>query len=286
MEKPITFFNTITNHVKISGNVEVKTSLHIGSGNTTDSLGSKLPVVRDYDDLPFIPGSSFKGTVRSFCESILRSFNMNNKHLCCDVSSKNWCVTNEEKVNFWSNKNSNQPQDHQEWYEYLDKNLCYICKLFGSPWKQGKINFIDMKVKKESFNHNMYTVRDCTAIDRESGTAKDTSKHDFETIPAGVQFHLSIVATNIEDWELGLLFTSFDYFNNDLLTLGGLKSKGIGHLNILLQDIEVSKPYNIAQEVNKNSFEGNSISEFISEKKKALQQQLKTIQEIRGNNHA
>lgn len=53
--------------IKITGNIEVVTGLHIGSGGETSMIGAiDSPVVRDvYTKLPIIPGSSIKGKMRS-----------------------------------------------------------------------------------------------------------------------------------------------------------------------------------------------------------------------------
>lgn len=263
----------------MSGIVEVKTSLHIGAGKASDSLGSEMPIVRDHYDMPFIPGSSFKGVVRSFCESLLRSTDPDDKSICCDQTIKNMCVTNTEKQEFWKKKNSNEFKDHEAWYRYLDNKLCLACQLFGSIWKQGKIHFLDMKVESKTWNETMLDLRDSTAIDRESGTAKDKSKYDFEIIPSGVQFHFSTAGSNMEKWETGLILFAIDCFNNDFLTLGGLKSKGAGHISLKLNKISTLNPYDSKAPLGETITEKTKIIEFYQEMKKALEEKLKVLNE-------
>ena len=280
-------FDTISRYISFSGLLEVKTSLHIGAGKTTDSLGSDMPVIRDFQNNPFIPGSSFKGVIRSFCESMLRSFSPGDKTFCCDISSKNWCVTNTDKTKFWNNKNSNEPNDHEAWYKYLDEKLCPICKIFGSPWQQGKVHFPDMSVKLDSWNSSMFTIRDCTAIDRESGIAKDKSKYDFEIIPSGVQFQFSMSASNLEDWELGLLLFALESFDNDFVTLGGLKSKGAGHIKINILKINPLNPYCLSTQEKTIIDTTEAIKNFKEKTKIELDKKIKDLQKkARGSNYA
>ena len=49
------------------------TAIRIGAGRSTSPVSSDLPVVRDSANRPYIPGSSFKGVLRSYIESIMRS---------------------------------------------------------------------------------------------------------------------------------------------------------------------------------------------------------------------
>jgi CRISPR-associated protein Csm3 len=55
---------------KITGQIVVKTGLHIGAGNAKVEIGGMdNPVIRDpYTRHPFIPGSSIKGNMRSLLE--------------------------------------------------------------------------------------------------------------------------------------------------------------------------------------------------------------------------
>ena len=53
--------------LKISGEIEVVTGMHIGGSSQFSAIGAvDSPVIRDsYTDKPMIPGSSFKGKMRT-----------------------------------------------------------------------------------------------------------------------------------------------------------------------------------------------------------------------------
>lgn len=53
----------------IKGTIELKTGLHIGGMTSMKIGGVDSPVIKDPFDFPYIPGSSFKGKLRSLCSS-------------------------------------------------------------------------------------------------------------------------------------------------------------------------------------------------------------------------
>lgn len=56
----------LINTKKIAGTIEVKTGLHIGGAkNTLDIGGLDSPVIKTPTGVPYIPGSSLKGKIRS-----------------------------------------------------------------------------------------------------------------------------------------------------------------------------------------------------------------------------
>lgn len=56
----------LINTKKIAGTIEVKTGLHIGGAkNTMDIGGLDSPVIKTPTGVPYIPGSSLKGKIRS-----------------------------------------------------------------------------------------------------------------------------------------------------------------------------------------------------------------------------
>src|SRR5260370_31944598 len=60
----------LRNRYLFTGRLEMQTALHIGGGRITLS-SSDSPVVLTPDEKPFIPGSSFKGALRSTIEKLL-----------------------------------------------------------------------------------------------------------------------------------------------------------------------------------------------------------------------
>ena len=83
--------------IKITGDMKVVTGLHIGASKETVKIGGiDSPVIRDpMTDLPYVPGSSLKGKLRSLSERALKKdiFTISKKpeikiHVCTDVKCK------------------------------------------------------------------------------------------------------------------------------------------------------------------------------------------------------
>src|SRR5947209_19972885 len=62
----------LRNRYVFKGKLQMQTGLHIGGGKATLSH-TDSPVVLTPDDLPYIPGSSLKGTLRSTIEKLVAS---------------------------------------------------------------------------------------------------------------------------------------------------------------------------------------------------------------------
>jgi CRISPR-associated RAMP protein (TIGR02581 family) len=71
-------------------------------------------------------------------------------------------------------------------------------------------------------------VRDGVGIDRDLGSAKTGIKYDFETVPAGAKFRITIVVENAEEWEAGLLLLALKAIEKGELPIGGKTTRGPG----------------------------------------------------------
>src|SRR5260370_20958107 len=60
----------LRNRYQFQGRLVMQTALHIGGGKVTLS-SSDSPVVLTPEEIPFIPGSSFKGALRSTVEKLV-----------------------------------------------------------------------------------------------------------------------------------------------------------------------------------------------------------------------
>ncbi|NJL41123.1 MAG: CRISPR-associated RAMP protein, partial [Leptolyngbyaceae cyanobacterium SM1_4_3] len=64
-------FNVFKSRLELTGTLWTVTALRISQGRSLEPIGSDLPVVKDALGRPLIPGSSFKGALRSRLESFL-----------------------------------------------------------------------------------------------------------------------------------------------------------------------------------------------------------------------
>lgn len=225
---------TLKEKIIIRGEVEPLTPLHIGWQRSFDPASSDAPVIKDPRGNPFIPGSSFKGIVRNFVESFLDgAVDDSQKGLKpCFITDGNPCITKEDL----------EDVEKGERTRTILEKACPVCRLFGGAYMGSKIKFKDMRVKPDEWHQAFLRIRDGIIIDRESRTAKDKGKYDFETVSPGVNFNMEIIGDNLEEHEKGLLFTAFDLISEGYGSLGGNVSRGTGRIKIKIIGIDIFKP--------------------------------------------
>jgi len=281
-------YHIFSRRVILKGKLTLLSGLHVGAGRAVGPTASDLPVLKDINGSPFIPGSSLKGVLRSNVEAFLRSFQKGTTEYlaCCQVGgdsnskdpSLRPCITKDEKEDI-----VRKPQGNILIWE----KSCWVCKLFGSPWLASKVQFVDLHVASE-WTPELLAVRDGVAIDRESETAAARKKFDFEVVPPGTQFQLEIVVENPEDYELGMLIFGMDLLNDGLALLGGNKSRGLGRVRIELEEVEEITPQTILEELKAEEEPSEPSSEEASEDRDIsqyddLQQDLRTCLEEAGS---
>src|SRR5262245_40746814 len=72
-------FECFTSRHDFHGRLLTETGLHIGAGGSLTVSGSDNPIVRDAQNLPYIPGSSLKGVLRSRIEALVRAISLDNR---------------------------------------------------------------------------------------------------------------------------------------------------------------------------------------------------------------
>jgi CRISPR-associated RAMP protein (TIGR02581 family) len=213
-------FDTFKNRLEITGKLTTITALRISAGRSTEPIGTDLPVIKDALGQPLIPGSSFKGALRSRVESFLRGI---------DSSLA------EDPANFTSSARNKYVKDLKEQHKDNDLELTQklvemtdlISQLFGSPWIASKFQVRDLTVVTDTW-FGQYQEQDGVSIDRDTETAADGKLYDFQVVPASTQFEFHAVVENAEDWELGLLMIGLHQFETEQIPLGGGRSRGLG----------------------------------------------------------
>lgn len=207
----------------ITGLIVSKTGMHIGgSKSALDIGGIDLNVIKNGHGIPFIPGSSLKGKLRSLSARLVGSI---------AISSND--VSKEYKAKY--------PQD-----EYItDENFPYMYQLFGSSGDnedKGEVTrllvrdaYLDTTHFAQHFNNNEmeleYTdVKWENTVDRIVGSAKNPRQ--LERVPAGVQFDFEIVLDDYDDGKTDSLLahirTAMHLLQDDYI--GGNGSRGYGRI--------------------------------------------------------
>lgn len=226
---------TFTNRYLLTGTLEMKTALHIGGGRATLS-GSDSPVVLTPEDIPFIPGSSFKGTLRSTVEKLIPTLPTSlfscalielSKEEIEEEREQGRPVCSTVRQQEIRDEIREHPGQRDELLRKARANCCHTCQLFGSPFAAARIAINDLYIPEGTWNSAVQQ-RDGVAIDRDSGKAKDRLKYDFEVVPATTEFQLEITLENVTDEDLQLVSIGLSEFIHGFAPIGGKRSRGLG----------------------------------------------------------
>lgn len=210
----------------IKGKIETLTGLHIGSARESVEIGGMdNPVIKDpVTGLPYIPGSSLKGKMRSLLEK---------------------SVANSKGGPKFFNRNMGRPghEIHVHVCNTKDEALkCEVCRIFGSSGDKnhpGRAYFRDAFLTKEwgerIISEGLIEEKYEASIDRITSAA---NPRPVERVPPHVEFEFEIVY-NVEDekWKEDLknLFKAMKLLEDDYL--GGSGSRGYGKVKFTIQSI-------------------------------------------------
>ena len=199
--------------VKLTGQIELLSGLHIGGGDDTMKIGGiDNGVVKDVNtDKPYIPGSSLKGKMRSLLEWDCRLVGQG------DGSQLNSKIL--EKI----------PEPDQ-------KDAQTLLKLFGD--KEGaygitRINVGDCSLVEKDGEITSEAKYE-NVINRQKGTAEHPRQ--TERVPAGVKFDFDIRVKVLEGDDekelIDMVKRGFELIESDYL--GGSGSRGYGRVKFQL----------------------------------------------------
>lgn len=216
-------FDVFKNRLELAGTLTTVTALRISQGRSNEPIGSDLPVVKDAFGRPLIPGSSFKGAMRSRLESFLRGIlGSGRRQVSNPAIEEEWSITPNELKDL-----KNQYSNDSALTSAILAKTDLVSQLFGSPWLSSKFQVQDLNVVEDVW-FGQYQERDGVAIDRDTETAAEGKLYDFQVVPAGTPFYFRAIVENVEDWELGLLMIGLYQFETEQIPLGGGRSRGLG----------------------------------------------------------
>lgn len=222
------------NQSKIIVTISPITPLLIKSGmESADPSLPDMSFVRtcrpDHGDTVYIPGSSFKGVLRSYSEKILRSLGMP----CCNPMS------NET----WNEKNPDGSCNQRKAPENTEKNAgakiykhhsCHACRIYGSTHMSSRVRLTDGFPTGECKTEK----RSGVAIDRVLGSVA-VGPFDYETVVSG-EFKCEIFLNNFQLWQIGLIGLTLRDLDEGYVQMGFAKSRGLGRVAAKLHSIEIS----------------------------------------------
>lgn len=225
-------FHRLESRIRITGTLTTRTALRIGAGSAAVD-GVDLPVIKNAAGLPFVPGASLKGALRSTVEALVRGAEQRAAGLwaCDPLAEKDEPHVTEMKKGCGHHRRDERagvkPEDH-----------CAVCQLFGSHVVASHVRFCDALIRPGvPLARSPVEVRDGVSIDRDLRRARDQRKYDFEVVAPGVDFGVEIFVENPQDWLMGLLVMGFDQIDEGFTAVGGFTSRGLGRASFTWSSI-------------------------------------------------
>ena len=235
-------FDKLMSRMELRGWLTSDTAFRIGAGRSTAVLGTDLPVVRDAQGRPYIPGSSFKGVLRARLESLVRAVRDHRRLVCKPTENMEWCITNDamgakkDELGEQVQEGRLREEEHDiRLTEWIEQESCLLCLTFGSPWLASKALVRDLLVDERVW-FGQFQVRDGVAIDRDTETADDGKLYDYEVVPSGSLFQFRLVIENAEPWQWGIVLLGLRAFETGSVAIGGSKSRGLGWVRLALEE--------------------------------------------------
>ena len=227
-------FDKFQNRTIIKGTLEAVDPIHIGASekNSLNPTEIDSPVLKDHFGNPVIPGSSIKGVVRSYFESVMRSLYPEDIKKACNVLEDNQCCISNKK----SRALKNEYKDAKELSKKIYGESCEVCRLFGGKEIAGKLQFKDCMFQGDK---PIYEHRDGVAIDRDTGTAKNGGKYDFEVVAKGTKFDFFMIAENLDEAQQNQLnfiiklLEGNSVIDGDYISIGGKTTRGMGRVKLV-----------------------------------------------------
>lgn len=237
----------LRNRYMLTGQLVMQTAFHIGGGKGSLS-NSDHPVVLTPEGQPFIPGSSFKGALRSTVEKLVSGLPAEAALYTCGLielsdqererlknSIPTLCSTQRQKE--ITTLRWQHPIQEKEILDQARADLCSTCKLFGSPYVASRINVADLSLVNSQWA-SIIQRRDGVTIDRDSEKARDHLRYDFEVVPASTVFKLQITLENVTRQDLQLVSIGLSEFVHGFGSIGGKRSRGLGVC--LLENLQIA----------------------------------------------
>jgi len=218
-------FEKLKNRYIVKGKVVMDTALHIGSGE--DSFETDALVIKDAYGKPYIPGSSFKGILRSTVERIVP--NISGFKTCALINGADCATVNKDKMEQFKKRLGGDEEG-----DPLDL-ICDTCKLFGSTAVASKVKIPDLYVSEPWVG--LFEKRDGVGIDRDTETAAEGAKFDYEVVPSQTEFNFEMICENLDKRDKFLLAIGLIETQSGIVSIGGNRSRGLGAFRLITDEV-------------------------------------------------
>ena len=201
-------------HCSLKANLVCKTGLRVGGTEAGISIGgAENPVIKDSRGIPYIPGSSLKGKLRSLLEYKYKKVSENGDPCGCGRADCPVCFM------FGPHRNTR----HDLGPSRIIVRDAYLSEKSQKDWDSARKEGTEFtETKKE------------TMINRRTGIAADGSLRTQERVPAGTEFELHINLRIFDDDNAESMKKQVEEALTSLQhdTLGGSGTRGYGWVEV------------------------------------------------------
>lgn len=224
-------FTTFGSWLKLTGQLQLVTPLRIGAGHGDDFGLADIAVVKNRQGEPYIPGSSFKGVLRSSIEAFLRTIDPKLACLCVTTQTGFDCPTTKSPEDLDLYLTRFKDEDDM----YLN-GTCRVCQVFGSSGLASKVKIPDLRLAETWLGP--FQLRNGVSIDRDTDTAASQRLFTIEAVPAGTRFTFELLVENGTPADHGLVLLGLRAFEQGMVALGGATSRGLGQVQLTIERCE------------------------------------------------
>src|SRR5215831_14451893 len=233
------------NRYCFEGTLKLETPLRLSSGRAFDATDA--PLMRNRAGTPYISGSSLRGVIRSEMERLLAAAGPSVGLRSCTLFTRDdgdkACISVSQK----KQKTVNDSSDEETAQQFVEQHLCDMCKLFGSTVYASRLAIEDVYPREQGSLQNKSIIRDGVGIDRDTGTARENVKFDYEVLETGPVFILRMQVENVTDPDRQLLNLVLGLLKQGMY-IGGKRAAGLGKIRLATWPVSV-KGFESAEEL-------------------------------------
>jgi CRISPR-associated RAMP protein (TIGR02581 family) len=220
-------FLALTNRYVVEGTLVSEAPLHVGG--VAPNGDTDAPFLRDSAG-PYIPGSSLRGVMRSSLERILQALAGDRGCVLFAQGSHPRCLTDQANLERFEKTLTGSDADKAEAVrrKVLNGGVCDVCALFGSPLVASKLRFDDCRL----ITPERFSIRDGVGIDRDTESARNKLKFNFQALESGAEFSFFIQVENAGPTDFALLCILLGELIGPGIDVGGKKSRGFGRVKL------------------------------------------------------
>ncbi len=215
----------------------------------------------------YLPGSSLKGTVRSYCEKIARTVGHGSTHdppfSCNPLGDSDKKGKIDYSCGKWFDRQKSRERTEDASAAKYARS-CAVCRIFGNTSLASHVRFSDAYPLDPSAPEDLAALdaanstgqRDGVAIDRVSG-AVAVGPFNLEVVTKGVFFG-DLVFRNFQLWQVGLLAIALRDIARERVPIGFSKSRGLGRVNLRFKQMEIAYPGRFRPDENGKDFIGSA----------------------------